>query len=212
MCVRSQIFVGSRTHSQIAQLCRELERTSYRPVISVLASREHYCIHPRVSANPHKNYEWLRSALLSLSSSAHLYGTDDDMCYLCRAFDLRSKRLNAKPTQTNCIYKRNKKVLVGESSLQPGGSNQVWDIEDLVMLGNDLKGWYWPHCPRCPLYLTVAAACPYFAARSIGKKADLVFCPYNHLIDPSFVALLRSKLRGPSLRECIWQTFEEHTA
>jgi len=27
-------------------------------------------------------------------------------------------------------------------------------------------------------------ACPYFAARSIGKKADLVFCPYNYLIDP----------------------------
>jgi hypothetical protein len=40
------------------------------------------------------------------------------------------------------------------------------------------------------------AACPYFAARSIGKKADLVFCPYNHLIDPGTAIVVADRLAG----------------
>lgn len=142
-----RIFFGSRTHSQIAQLRRELERTAYRPTISVLASRDHYCIHPRVSKSTHKSYE--------------------------------CKRLNARQAQgCGCSYKKNKKALINDAALQPGGELEVWDIEDLVALGSDLK------------------ACPYFAARSIGKKADLVFCPYNHLIDPGVRGTYGIELEG----------------
>jgi len=53
-----KIFLGSRTHSQIAQLQKELLRTPYRPTMAILASREHYCIHPRVSQSFFKNIEW----------------------------------------------------------------------------------------------------------------------------------------------------------
>lgn len=80
------IFFGTRTHTQVAQIVSELERTSYlsfllfcfffsflfllffnlknliyhryRPVMSVLAARDHYCIHSMVSRMPNKNPEW----------------------------------------------------------------------------------------------------------------------------------------------------------
>jgi Fanconi anemia group J protein len=42
----------------------------------------------------------------------------------------------------------------------------VHDIEDLVAAGAKKK------------------ACPYFTSRALAADADLVFCPYNYLVDP----------------------------
>ncbi len=41
----------------------------------------------------------------------------------------------------------------------------VWDIEDIVTKGRQFR------------------ACPYFTAKDIAEEADVVFCPYNYLID-----------------------------
>src|SRR6185437_527776 len=38
-----QIIYASRTHKQLAQVIRELRRSSYTPAFTVLASRTHYC-------------------------------------------------------------------------------------------------------------------------------------------------------------------------
>jgi hypothetical protein len=46
------IVYASRTHSQLAQVVRELRRTSYRPRVSVIGSREQLCIHPEVRKLP----------------------------------------------------------------------------------------------------------------------------------------------------------------
>lgn len=44
-----KIYFGTRTHRQIAQLIRELNKTAYRDVkMSILGSREHLCVHPQV--------------------------------------------------------------------------------------------------------------------------------------------------------------------
>jgi hypothetical protein len=49
--------------------------------------------------------------------------------------------LNARQAQgCGCSYKKNKKALINDVALQPGGELEVWDIEDLVALGSDLKG------------------------------------------------------------------------
>lgn len=32
--------------------------------------------------------------------------------------------------------------------------------------------------------LFISQACPYYAARELMKEADIIFCPYNYLIDP----------------------------
>ncbi|XP_073471356.1 Fanconi anemia group J protein [Aquarana catesbeiana] len=45
------------------------------------------------------------------------------------------------------------------------GVTQAWDIEELVGLGKRLR------------------ACAYYAARELMKEADIVFCPYNYLLD-----------------------------
>ncbi|XP_053563319.1 Fanconi anemia group J protein [Bombina bombina] len=45
------------------------------------------------------------------------------------------------------------------------GIDQAWDIEEIVGLGKRLR------------------ACAYFAARELMKEADIVFCPYNYLLD-----------------------------
>nr|XP_045015657.1 Fanconi anemia group J protein [Jaculus jaculus] len=46
-----------------------------------------------------------------------------------------------------------------------GGMCKAWDIEELVSLGKKLK------------------ACPYYTARELIEDADIVFCPYNYLLD-----------------------------
>lgn len=43
--------------------------------------------------------------------------------------------------------------------------SKAWDIEELVGLGRKLK------------------ACPYYTARELVDDADIVFCPYNYLLD-----------------------------
>ncbi|KAM9320096.1 Fanconi anemia group J protein [Gastrophryne carolinensis] len=45
------------------------------------------------------------------------------------------------------------------------GVSQAWDIEELVGLGKRLR------------------SCAYYAARELMKEADIVFCPYNYLLD-----------------------------
>ncbi|KAM0942136.1 putative RNA helicase [Dioscorea sansibarensis] len=42
------IYYASRTHSQIAQVIRELRKTAYRVPMAVLASRKHYCTNKNV--------------------------------------------------------------------------------------------------------------------------------------------------------------------
>ncbi|KAJ2597336.1 hypothetical protein GGF39_003091 [Coemansia sp. RSA 1721] len=56
--------------------------------------------------------------------------------------------------------------LSSHSKLRAGGSMEIWDIEDVVKLGKS------------------TFACPYFAARDLAATADLVFCPYNYILDP----------------------------
>lgn len=42
---------------------------------------------------------------------------------------------------------------------------KAWDIEELVTLGKKIK------------------ACPYYTARELMQDADIIFCPYNYLLD-----------------------------
>ena len=45
---RPRIIYLSRTHSQLNQVVAQLKKTSYKPKVVVLASREHSCLHERV--------------------------------------------------------------------------------------------------------------------------------------------------------------------
>ncbi|ELK01741.1 Fanconi anemia group J protein [Pteropus alecto] len=45
------------------------------------------------------------------------------------------------------------------------GMYKAWDIEELISLGKKVK------------------ACPYYTARELMENADIIFCPYNYLLD-----------------------------
>ncbi|KAL0102854.1 hypothetical protein PUN28_018269 [Cardiocondyla obscurior] len=53
-----------------------------------------------------------------------------------------------------------------------------WDIEDLVSLGKEKR------------------TCPYFGARSLMGDADIIFCPYNYLLDPYIRESMQIDLKG----------------
>ena len=99
-----QIFYATRTHSQITQIVQELRKTSYQPKMTVLASRDKYCIHETVSAVKDK-----------MTQCKNL-----NLDYGCRYKDLHLR------LSTNAEF-------------LPGGSNAVWDIEDFVATGKEVK-------------------------------------------------------------------------
>ncbi|EDQ88903.1 uncharacterized protein MONBRDRAFT_26081 [Monosiga brevicollis MX1] len=130
------IYFGTRTHRQLAQVTSELKRSAYSDVrMTVLSSREHTCVHPRVSKASHKN----------------------DEC---------SKLLGGKGqggAQCHCYH--NAKQLANGRQFRHG----AWDLEDLVARGRKQR------------------ACAYFAARELAPTAELVFCPYNYLVQTTTV-------------------------
>ncbi|XP_031207120.1 Fanconi anemia group J protein isoform X2 [Mastomys coucha] len=57
------------------------------------------------------------------------------------------------------------------------GMSKAWDIEELVSLGRKLK------------------ACPYYTARELIDDAEIVFCPYNYLLDAQIRETMDIKLK-----------------
>ncbi|GAB4818658.1 hypothetical protein N2152v2_005704 [Parachlorella kessleri] len=47
-----KIYYATRTHSQIAQVVRELKRSNYRPRMAILASRKQYCVNKFALSKP----------------------------------------------------------------------------------------------------------------------------------------------------------------
>ena len=58
----STIFYCTRTHKQLEQVVKQLSNTIYKDKIrmTLLSSRENYCIHPTVSKGPNKNHECVK--------------------------------------------------------------------------------------------------------------------------------------------------------
>ena len=107
-----RIFYTSRTHSQIAQVVRELKRTAYRPRTAMLASREHLCVHPKIVARGGSN-----------SSSAAAGGSGGE------AFS-RNDACDRLLTENACEYFKGVPRLLAPGALPP-----VADVEELVAAG-----------------------------------------------------------------------------
>ncbi|KAL6122270.1 RAD3-like DNA-binding helicase [Nucleospora cyclopteri] len=132
---RPKIFICSRTHKQLDQLVEQLKKTNYTPKISILGSRNQYCINTRVKNAADKNAA-------------------------CK------EAVNKK----ECIFKG------GVGRLKSFFVEKVFDLEELKSKGK-----------KC-------AGCPYFAARELAEDAEVIFAPYNYLIDPNIRKSLDIKL------------------
>ncbi|KAI9200490.1 hypothetical protein LWI28_008889 [Acer negundo] len=77
-----------------------------------------------------------------------------------------------------CPEFKNVHKVKGHPSLQKGGCHEVHDIEDLVKVGQIVRG------------------CSYYAARSMADDAQLVFCPYNYIVNPVIRGAMEVDIKG----------------
>ena len=148
-----KIYFGTRTHKQIGQIIRELKKTNYKDSkMTILASREHTCVHPTVSKMKNKN----------------------EGCH-----ELIDRKPNGYQGD-GCMFKTNVKTKLATHHAVNAyrGRNDAWDIEDVVTVGKKVK------------------ACPYFAVRDLRIRSDIIFCPYNYLIDPLIRKSMEISVKG----------------
>ncbi|CAK8535776.1 unnamed protein product [Lathyrus sativus] len=136
------IVYASRTHSQIRQVIQELKRTSYRPKMTVLGSREQLCIHEKVK-------------LLRGKTQTNA----------CRS----ACRRRAKPKH-QCNHFQNVPEYLKHN---PNLGEEPVDIEDLVNIGR------------------TSGPCPYYLSKELHKAVDIIFAPYNYLIDRGYRSSLQ---------------------
>ena len=142
------IVYASRTHSQLAQVIKELKTTRYRPRMAVIGSRTQMCVHKEV------------------------------------------RRLTGVAQQTACRQKTESRTCAHYNEVDrflrsdpEFGEREPVDIEDLVRLGE--KGKVGGGC----------GPCPYYASQDMASRADLIFAPYNYLIDPKLRETFGNRIR-----------------
>jgi len=128
------IIYASRTHSQLAQVVRELNATAFRPKISVIASRDQLCILP---------------AMKGVGSNA----AQNALC--TQLVRKKACAYHGKVGETLGAFKN-----ACNSATGP-----LMDIEEIVKFGQAHQ------------------ACPFFLARDGNAEADMLFMPYNYLVD-----------------------------
>ena len=112
--LKHRVFFATRTHSQISQIANELKslQSEYANDIflrmSILGSREQYCIHPVVSKLANKSEECKK---LSKKPSS-------------------SMRKHKSKSSETCIYGSNTHLFKKKIGL-----HDIWDVEDLVAKG-----------------------------------------------------------------------------
>ncbi|XP_058859713.1 regulator of telomere elongation helicase 1 isoform X2 [Acipenser ruthenus] len=80
----------------------------------------------------------------------------------------------AKVTSRSCVYYNN----VEDKSTEKELVNTILDVEDLVKNGNKHR------------------VCPYYLSRSLKQQADVIFMPYNYLLDPKSRRAHNIELKG----------------
>ncbi|PWA89161.1 RAD3-like DNA-binding helicase protein [Artemisia annua] len=75
-------------------------------------------------------------------------------------------------------FNRNAPKIRAHPSVRKGGCYEVHDIEDLVKVGEMVQG------------------CSYFGAQAMAEVADIVFCPYNYIINPQIRKAMEISVKG----------------
>lgn len=118
------IIYASRTHSQLAQVIGELRRTTYRPKIAIVASRDQMCIHPNVK-------ELTNS---STQSAACNRLTKKKACEFHARVPEALNHLKKRPGSDNSTSNSNNNQAKDKDSMEYDGNNnkEIMDMEDII--------------------------------------------------------------------------------
>jgi len=149
-----RIYYGTRTHKQITQVIRELNKTPYKNDLNmcILSSRERTCINQEVKDSANRN----------------------DLCQEL----LKNKQSSDKNKANECcpFYKDSATTADTFAGINNEFKHKAWDIEDAAAYGREIE------------------TCPYYGVRSLQDQADITFCPYNYLLDPTIRRTLNINL------------------
>ncbi|XP_046738702.1 Fanconi anemia group J protein homolog [Diprion similis] len=136
-------------------------------------SRTHKQIEQVIRELKKTAYAYKKMTILSSREFTCIQGGDQNKTELC------TKLLDPTKGQ-GCRYfsEKARNRISTNWALHGLGINGPWDIEDLVKVGKQ------------------EAACPYFAARDLMMEAEIIFCPYNYLVDRNIRESMQINLQG----------------
>ena len=134
----------------------------------------------------------LRSMHPSLSSNVRmtLLGSKDHLCTNDHARNFRETMTDCASLDDACTALRKSRSCRSYRQVDLAMQAlrfEIHDIEDSVAVGKHLT------------------SCPYYATRELSKTADIVFCPYNYLLDLSI-----KKSTGIDVNDCVLVIDEGH--
>ncbi|KAJ8756103.1 hypothetical protein K2173_024650 [Erythroxylum novogranatense] len=163
-----KIFFCSRTHSQLSQFIKELNKTAFANEITAvcLGSRKNFCINEEV---------------LKLGNSARINERCLELQRSRKDGLLKIKKLDSegkiRQTKATCGCPMLRKHKLQRQFKSEASQEVALDIEDLVRLGKSI------------------GTCPYYGSRSMIPRADLLVLPYQSLLLKSSRESLGLKLK-----------------
>ncbi|KAH7447640.1 hypothetical protein KP509_01G114900 [Ceratopteris richardii] len=163
-----KVFFCSRTHSQLSQFIKELQRTCFSSSLKTVSigSRKSLCIHPEVSKLKHSFRINERCLELKRANDAKKSGKKGHV----------NEGKRAKKAAAGCpmLRKKSDQRVFRDIAWE----SEVMDIEDMVKLGENI------------------GVCPYYASRRMIPMADLVVLPYQSLLHSGARDATGLKLKG----------------
>jgi len=167
----ARIFYSSRTHTQLKQVFEQLKKTCYRPVTTILASRDFSCVKYKDQFKGPKLVKVCQKATRPPKKKKdRRYGEDQEDEEIEEEEELDGVRI--PPCEYYKKFKENDKSYFGKYS------RALCDIEDLFKEG-EKNGF-----------------CPYYLQNMIQEFAHIVFVPYAYLINPFIRSRMNITLGG----------------
>jgi regulator of telomere elongation helicase 1 len=140
----------------------------YAPKI-IYASRTHTQLHQAMQEMKKTAYSYMRACIL---------GSREQMCIHEEVVNERNA--SAKVTMCRTKVKRNQCSYYSRVEVQRDNPElcdlSIIDMEDIMELG------------RCHDF------CPYYMARELKTDADIIFIPYNYLLDPKTIKMMEGEI------------------
>jgi len=154
--------------------CDIEDKHNNNSLISTTCKRIYFCS---------RTHSQLNQAVQELRNYHHVITKDIKMTILssrahsCTNDAIKKRAINKKTSldfeckesfrnnNSGCQYFRKTKELA--LSITTAISSSIWDIEDMINVGKQIIG------------------CPYHAARSLSNDCNIVFAPYNYVLNPN---------------------------